>query len=142
VTLFSSAEMVSVIGEFAETVVVQRTAATTTDPLTGVGTGGGVVTGTLRCSVQPDAGPRRVDATAGTSTAGNVIIFVADGVTVSLDGDPATDGGALIPAKGEGATGAPPDHIVWRSHRWRILEASEWTEGVYIRYRASDEGAA
>jgi hypothetical protein len=141
-TLFSAAEMASIIGSFAETVVVQRAGATTIDPQDGTGTVGAASTGTLRCSVQPDDGPRRVDQTAGTSTAGNIKIFVADSVTVQIDGDPVTDGGALIPANGEGATGGPPDHIVWRGHRWRILEASEWTEGAYIRYRASDEGAA
>jgi hypothetical protein len=141
VTLFSQAEMASIIGEWAEPIVVLRAAATVTDPLTGVGTAGGITTGTLRCSVQPSSGPRRVDQTGGTSTAGNVKVFVADSVTVQLDGDPPTDGGALIPAKGEGATGAPPDHIVWRGHKWRILEASEWTEGVHIQYLASDEGA-
>ena len=132
----------ALIARIAETVVVERTAATVVDPLTGIGTGGSVVTGTLRCSVQPDDGPRRVDQTQGTTTAGEIKIFVADSVHVMLDGDPPTDGGALIAAKGEGGSGTPPDHIIWRNHRWRVLEASEWTAGAYVLYRGSDEGAS
>jgi hypothetical protein len=147
-TLFSAAEMQSLIGTFAETVVVHRSAVTVIDPLSGVGTAGAVVTGTLVCSVQPDDGPRRVDQTGGTSTAGNVKIFVADDDHVMLDGDPVTDGGSLIAAPGEGGTGEPPDYILWRSkasaplHRYRVLEDSGWTQGAYVRYRGSDEGAA
>lgn len=141
-TLFSAAETAALIESFAETVVVQRAGATTIDPLDGTGTVGAASTGTLRCSVQPDDGPRRVDRTSGTSSSGNVKIFVADAVTVQIDGDPVTDGGPLIPANGEGASGAPPDHIVWRGHRWRILELSPWTEGAHGQYLADDQGAA
>ena len=138
----------ALIERIAETVVVERTAPTVVDPLTGVGAAGAVVTGTLRCSVQPDNGPRRVDQPDGTSTAGNVIIFVADSVHVMLDGDPVTDGGSLIPSSGEGGSGPPPDFILWRSnpvlplHRYRVLEDAGWPAGAFVQYRGSDEGAA
>lgn len=144
-TLFSAAEMTAIIEEFSETVVVERNTEATTDPLDGTGIPGTVLTGTLRCCVQPYDGPRRVDSTAGTDTAGNIKIWVPVGVSVMLDGDPPTDGGPLVAAPGQGGSGPSPDYIFWGSpggqlHRYRVLEDNGWTQGQHIRYMGSDEG--
>ena len=123
-------------------VVVERTAATTVDPLTGRGTKGATVLGSLRCSVQPKAATR-VDQPAGTSTSGQVDIYTASNVV--LPGP--VDGGPLRASSGEGGSQDPPDYIHWAPRagqplrRWRVNGGHGWPAGNFTHYTATDEGA-
>ena len=130
-----------------QNVVVERIAATTIDPLTGRGTKGSVVLGTLLCSVQPKAASR-VDAPAGTSTAGQVDIYTAANVMLPAgEGEDPVDGGPLRAAGGQGGSQNPPDYIRWAPmtgqplRRWRVNGGHGWPAGGFIHYTATDEGA-
>lgn len=127
-------------------VVVERVAATTIDPITGRGTKGAVVLGTLRCSVQPKQA-NRVDAPAGTSTAGQVDIYTAANVVLPGEDDVPVDGGPLRAAGGQGGSQNPPDYIHWAPmagqppRRWRVSGGHGWAAGGFIHYTATDDGA-
>jgi hypothetical protein len=136
-----SAALANVIAKRSRDYVIERRGAVTTDPLTGLGTGGAVSTGTLRCHIQPYDGPARVDNVSGTDTTGRIKIWVADSAHVILDDD--TDVGELRTDPGEGGTGAPGDVVVYDGHRWLVIERSTWSlDGSHHQYLARDKGAA